>query len=194
MNSFISSVQPLPEKGDVLPTGPHKPELMAAVLEVLEFIGDRPLDKALEVALNKRFGPNTQAFGNLLKLLRNGVDEGWACYSEINGPDYRRGRLAKPSESTNGFSVETGMLRNVLGNYHRHPRGEINLIGPVDRMARFCGHDAGWKVFPANSCHFPTVTGGTVTMLFFLPGGEIEYFEPPSTHSAVAPLDGFQCG
>jgi len=67
----------------------------------------------------------------------------------------------------------------VLGNYHRHPLGEINMIGPVDETGRFCGSGAGWKVFPPDSSHFPTVTGGAVTMLFFLPGGQIEYKDPP---------------
>jgi len=31
------------------------------------------------------------------------------------------------------------------------------------------------------SRHFPTVTGGTVTMLFFLPKGKIEYMAPPES-------------
>ena len=50
----------------------------------------------------------------------------------------------------------------------------------LDETGRFCGAGAGWKVFPPDSSHFPTVTGGRVTMLFFLPGGQIEYRNPPS--------------
>jgi Domain of unknown function (DUF4863) len=162
-----------------LPTGPHKAAMLEAACELLDFVGDRPLGPALELLLNEHYGPHTERYATLLKLLRQGIDEGWACYSEITGPDYRRGRIAEASSLTHGFTIESGKLRNVPGNYHRHPRGEINMIGPVDASGQFCGHGAGWKVFPPESRHFPTVTGGTVTMLFFLPGGEIEYMDPP---------------
>ena len=166
---------PAPE----LPEGASKPAMLEAVRELLDFIGEKPLDAELQVQLNDRFGPATERFATLLALLRKGIDEGWACYAEIAGPDYRRGRIAQASGGTHGFTVESGMLRNVPGNYHRHPRGEINMIGPVDETGKFCGSGAGWRVFPPNSSHFPTVTGGTVTLLFLLPNGEIEYRDPP---------------
>ena len=165
----------------MLPTGESKPALLSAVHRLLDFIGDRPLNGELEKSLNHHYGPTTERYGELLTLLRKGIDDGWACYSEITGPDYKRGRIADPSEATHGFSVESGKLRNVLGNYHCHPQGEINMIGPVDETGPFCGSGAGWKVFEPMSRHFPTVTGGTVTMLFFLPKGEIEYMEPPKS-------------
>jgi 2-hydroxylaminobenzoate mutase len=179
MANTLQRGTPLPEKGDVLPTGPHKPAMLAAVGRLLDFINGKPLDARLEAELNEHYGASTPAYAELLTLLRTGIAEGWACYAEIDGPDYRRGRIAKPSSETHGFSVESGMLKDVLGNYHRHPRGEINMIGPVDETGRFCGHGAGWKVFEPDSRHYPTVTGGKVTMLFFLPNGEIEYMEPP---------------
>ncbi|HEY0295006.1 MAG TPA: DUF4863 family protein [Bordetella sp.] len=163
-----------------LPTGPSKAAMMQAVRELLDFIGDRPLGPELEALLNERYGAHTEAYARLLTLLRRGMDEGWSCYAEIDGPDYRRGRIAQASEETHGFTVESGCLRDVLGNYHRHPLGEINMIGPVDETGRFCGSGAGWKVFPPDSSHFPTVTGGVVTMLFFLPDGLIEYKDPPA--------------
>lgn len=162
-----------------LPAGAAKPALLDAIHEFLDFVADKPLDGQLELQLNEHYGPTTKQFATLLSLLRTGIQEGWACYREITGPDYRRGRIAEASARTHGFTVESGMLRNVLGNYHRHPRGEINMIGPVDKTGKFCGSGAGWRVFSPDSSHYPTVTGGTVTLLFFLPGGEIEYKEPP---------------
>lgn len=179
VDSKVNHSNAIPEKAEVLPTGAHKPELMAAIDRLLAFIGDRALDAVLEKDLNDQYGANTEGYAELLRLLRIGIDEGWACYAEIDGPDYRRGRIAKPSIETRGFSVESGMLKDVLGNYHRHPLGEINMIGPVDPTGRFCGHGAGWKVFEPNSQHYPTVSGGKVTMLFFLPGGQIEYMPAP---------------
>lgn len=163
-----------------LPTGPSKAALLELVHELLAFVGSRPLDASLEAALNEHFGASTLRFHTLLTLLRSGIDEGWACYTDITGPDYRRGRIADASAATHGFTVESGRLRNVKGNFHRHPRGEINMIGPVDPTGQFCGSGAGWRVFEPESRHFPTVTGGTVTLLFFLPGGEIEYMDPPA--------------
>jgi len=163
-----------------LPTGPSKAEMMQAVRELLDFIGGRPLGPELEAALNERYGAHTEGYARLLALLRRGMGEGWSCYAEIDGPDYRRGRIAHASPDTDGFTVESGCLRDVPGHYHRHPLGEINMIGPVDETGRFCGAGAGWKVLPPDSSHFPTVTGGMVTMLFFLPGGQIEYRNPPS--------------
>jgi 2-hydroxylaminobenzoate mutase len=179
-NHMISSQPKPPIASPQLPSGPTKPALLAAVQELLEFVGDKALNSDLETQLNERFGATTDRFANLLALLRRGIVEGWACYSEITGPDYRRGRIAEASDSTHGFTVESGRLRDVLGNYHRHPRGEINMIGPVDETGKFCGSGAGWRVFPPGSSHFPTVSGGTVTLLFFLPRGEIEYMEPPT--------------
>lgn len=162
-----------------LPTGPSKPAMLEALHELLDFIGDKPLDQALEVQLNDRYGASTYRFNLLLTLLRAGITEGWACYHEISGPDYRRGRIAEAAEATHFFTVESGKLRNVLGNYHRHPKGEINMIGPVDATGQFCGHGAGWRVFAPDSSHYPTVSGGTVTLLFFLPRGLIEYKDAP---------------
>jgi 2-hydroxylaminobenzoate mutase len=173
-----TQTNPSPAPGQ-LPSGAAKPALLDAVHEFLDFVADKPLDGNLELQLNEHFGPGTERFATLLSLLRTGIREGWACYSEITGPDYRRGRIAEASSQTHGFTVESGMLRDVLGNYHRHPRGEINMIGPVDPTGKFCGSGAGWRVFPPDSSHYPTVTGGTVTLLFFLPGGEIEYKKPP---------------
>jgi 2-hydroxylaminobenzoate mutase len=75
--------------------------------------------------------------------------------------------------------VESARLRDVRGNYHRHPLGEINMIQPIDPEGAFCGSGAGWKVFAPDTSHYPTVTGGTVTFIFLLPKGQIEYRQKP---------------
>jgi 2-hydroxylaminobenzoate mutase len=71
------------------------------------------------------------------------------------------------------------LLRDVKGQYHCHTTGEINMIVPLEEGAQFCGHGAGWRVFPPLSEHFPTVTGRAL-MMYFLPGGDIEYRSPPA--------------
>lgn len=164
---------------DGLPTGPHKPELVARLEQLVAFIGDSPLDAVLEDRLNRHFGPQTPAFREMTRLLRIGIGEGWACYAEIGGTDYRRGRLGVAGDGVHDFVIESARLKDVKGNYHRHPLGEINMIQPVDPDGRFCGSGQGWKVFAPGTSHYPTVTGGACTFIFLLPKGEIEYRDGP---------------
>jgi 2-hydroxylaminobenzoate mutase len=158
----------------MLPSGPHKAELLTLLSTLCDDIHAMPLDAALEARLNTQYGESTQAYAQLVKLLKLGVEEGWVAYAEIDGGDYRRGRIAEPSNETSNMSVESGLLRDVKGQYHCHTNGEINMIIPLEEGAQFCGHGAGWRVFPPMSEHFPTVTGKAL-MLYFLPGGEIDY-------------------
>jgi hypothetical protein len=60
-------------QGDVLPTGKYRPEALALIQQVLEFVEDRPLDKELEFQLNRRFGPYGAFFERLAKLLKVGL-------------------------------------------------------------------------------------------------------------------------
>lgn len=163
----------------VLPHGPHKEELLQWVRQLCDEIRSRPLDQDLEAYLNREYGAGTRPYQELCRLLQLGVEEGWAGYVEIEGATYRRGRIAEPSPETAGMSVESGLLRDVMGQYHCHTRGEINMIVPLEPGAQFCGHGAGWRVFPPMSEHFPTVTGKAL-MMYFLPGGEIEYRAAPA--------------
>ena len=167
----------------MVPTGKHKPELMNLVGEVLSDLEGRPLDADMESHLNERFGPRTSTYRRLCDLLSAGVEEGWAAYVDIQGPNYRRGRLAEPSDKTAQMSIESALLQDVKGQYHCHTLGEINMIIPLEPDGQFCGHGAGWKVFPPMSEHFPTVRGRAL-MMYFLPQGKIEYKAPPAEISA----------
>lgn len=163
----------------MLPFGPHKQEFVDRVHGLCESIRGLPLDDELEARLNRDFGAATESYARLVWLLKAGVEEGWAAYVDIQGADYRRGRIAESSYETSGMSVESGLLRDVKGQYHCHTKGEINMIIPLEAGAQFCGHGAGWRVFPPMSEHYPTVTGRAL-MMYFLPGGEIEYRTPPA--------------
>lgn len=158
-----------------LPTGPHKPALIALLTDLIAFIGPRPLDAALEQSLNADYGAGTARFQEIKWLLRLGIEEGWACYQEITGPDYRRGHLGVGRDGVHDFVIESARLTNMKGKFHRHPLGEINMVQPVDPGSRFCGAGEQWKIFAPDTRHYPTVTGGTCTFIFLLPKGEIEY-------------------
>jgi len=164
----------------MLPNGEHKPQMLAALRRLTDFIGTRHLDSKLEHDLNATYGADTDNYAELVRLLNHGISEGCSCYSEITGPDYRRGQIAEPSADFSGFSIESSMIKNVKGKYHRHTRGEINMVIPIDPTGQFCGKGAGWTVFEPGSCHFPEVTGGKINTIYLLPNGEIEYKTPPS--------------
>jgi hypothetical protein len=66
------------------------------------------------------------------------------------------------------------------GPGHTHPNGEIDLCFAVSGAPRFDGNAPGWTVYPPNSWHVPTVEGGVMDILYFLPGGAIR-FEPKPT-------------
>ena len=61
------------------------------------------------------------------------------------------------------------------GPQHRHGNGEVDLCFTTRGDARFDGHAQGWVVYPPGSVHVPTVTQGEMLILYFLPGGAIEF-------------------
>ncbi len=66
-----------------------------------------------------------------------------------------------------------------VGPGHTHERGEVDLCFVVDGDPRFDGNPAGWTVYPPGSWHRPTVTGGAMDILYFLPDGAIRFEERP---------------
>ena len=98
-----------------------------------------------------------------------GATEGWLLPKQA-GP-IRFGRVAK---DLGGFSVDAVWMRDP-GPKHRHPNGEIDLCFALDGAPRFDGHAEGWTVYGPDSTHVPTVAGGTMLILYFLPGGAMEF-------------------
>lgn len=99
--------------------------------------------------------------------------EGWLTPKEAGG--VRFGRLTKPTPEARGFSIDAVEMDGPAAGPHTHPRGEFDLCFPVDADARFDGRGTRWVVYPPGSRHVPTVTGGTMRILYFLPGGEIVF-------------------
>ena len=102
-----------------------------------------------------------------------GVVEGWLCNREGGG--IRFSRPVKPSDASAGYSVDAVVMDRVAGPKHTPTNGEINLCFTEDGDAKFCGHREGWVVFPRGSSHVPVVTDGRMLILYFLPGGAIEF-------------------
>ena len=136
-------------------------------------IAGKALDQNLGAWLNQHHGVRSASYQQLKAACVQGVTEGWLCKYEGGGLRY--GRIFKPAEDLNGFSVDVVDMHDVAGPHHVHPEGEIDLVMPVDDGALFDGHPAGWMVAPAGSAHCPTVSQGRALVLYLLPNGRIEF-------------------
>ncbi|KAH7127099.1 hypothetical protein B0J11DRAFT_527192 [Dendryphion nanum] len=141
----------------------------------------------LETHLNTHYGPGTPVYTELCALTLQGLKEGWVANIEIDGPKYRRSKIAVPSEETRFMSITTVYMDSVegfRGQYHKHPYGEINCVVQVDAGAELRGMNgwqgAGWTSPGAGSHHYPEVRGGALVALFFLPAGRISYDARPT--------------
>jgi hypothetical protein len=119
--------------------------------------------EATRLSLTEKFGdlPTLQAVCN------EQVDD--LCPREAGATKF--GRLAK---DRNGFSVDT-VLSSGRGMPHRHPKGEVNFCFAYQGEPRFDGHEPGWVVYAPETSHPANVEGGAMFMIYFLPGGEIEW-------------------
>ncbi len=145
---------------------------------VLERLAESPLDEALAHDLARRFRVGGPVWSAIAGACEEGIRDGWMGLAG----DERRlgGRVIEPGVETGGFSVDLVQITNLAGPHHRHPRGEVCAVIPVDEGAVFDGHGAGWAVYPPGSDHVPKGENGCVRILFFLPGGEIEYTDGTS--------------
>ena len=136
-------------------------------------LAGRALDDQLDAWLNAQHGAGSSTFDALAASCRSGVRDGWLCNREGGGIKY--GRIFKPADDLQGFSVDVVDMRDIAGPHHQHPNGEIDLIMPLEGEARFDGRPAGWCVYGPGTAHRPTVTQGRALVLYLLPQGAIEF-------------------
>lgn len=125
-------------------------------------------------ALNARFPIDGDDLAAAAALVKAGIAEGWLCPRDGGSLTY--GRAAKAGEATLGFGIDTVDMTGA-GPGHTHPTGEIDLCFALEGEPTFDGNPPGWTVYPAGSWHVPTVSGGRMGILYFLPDGAIR-FEP----------------
>jgi hypothetical protein len=148
----------------------HLREQVVALTSLLQ---GRALDASLQDWLNAEHGTDSDTFSDLRTSCRQGVTEGWLCEREAGGIRY--GRVFKPDADLHGFSVDVVDMDNVVGPHHSHPKGEIDLVMPMEGDACFDDHPAGWVVYAAGTAHRPTVSNGRALVLYLLPDGSIEF-------------------
>jgi hypothetical protein len=168
--------------------------LIERCIPFFEEVKDMTAGTAVERWLNEKYGPDSDLYQTLSRLVKMGVKDGWAANVEIDGPAYRRSRIAEPSELTLHFSItavymdSTGNRQGhpdhrIRGQYHGHPYGEFNMVVPVNPGAALNGPNGwcygGWTAPAPGSHHYPEAKGGAVIALFFLPSGRISYHAAP---------------
>lgn len=127
--------------------------------------------QAARAALDTQFPPDSDLFSNVRALAIAALKEGTLCNREAG--DSRFSRVAKP-ELGGGFSIDAVLLWGE-GAWHRHTNGEVNMMFALEGEPTFCGVGPGWAVYPPGSAHVPAVAGGKMLILYFLPGGAVEW-------------------
>jgi Domain of unknown function (DUF4863) len=148
-------------------------EFQSQIAQLTAQITGRELNEDLDAWLNQTHGAGSATYKKLKASCEAGAAEGWLANREGGGIRY--GRIFKPSDALNGFSVDVVDMKDVAGPHHTHPNGEIDLIMPIDGDAQFDGRAAGWCVYAAGSAHRPTVSQGRALVLYLLPQGAIEF-------------------
>lgn len=136
-------------------------------------LAGRAIDADLDAWLNREHGAGSATYAALKASCEAGVAEGWLCNREGGGIKY--GRIFKPADDLQGFSVDVVDMTDIAGPHHVHPNGEIDLVMPLQSDATFDGRPAGWVVMPPGSAHRPTVAAGRALVLYLLPQGAIEF-------------------
>jgi len=127
--------------------------------------------------LHRAFAPEGKDGQALRAALLEAVAAGVICGKGNEAIKYSR--LCKPDATPHDLSVDFVWMTGP-GINHRHPRGELNLCYAVEGSPRFDGQPEGWVVFPPGSAHVPTVTGGRMLIVYFLPGGAVEWITEPA--------------
>jgi Domain of unknown function (DUF4863) len=125
--------------------------------------------KAARATLEREWPLDSEAVQALREAALRGREEGWLLPKENGAVKF--GRVAKDLEGMTVDAVEM----STPGPQHRHPQGEFDLCFALSGEPRFDGQPEGWVVYPPDSVHVPTVSEGEMLILYFLPGGAIEF-------------------
>ena len=152
--------------------------LRALLVPVLDRLADvDPGDAALAGRLNAELPVDSPALREIRAAVVAGLEAGWLTPREAG--DVRFGRLAKATDESRGFSIDAVDMDGA-GPGHTHPNGEIDLCFDLEGTPQFDGNPPGWTVYGPGSWHVPTVVGGRMAILYFLPGGAIRFEAKPA--------------
>lgn len=148
-------------------------QLSEALMPMLERLSQLGLaDKGTEAIMNREFDQQNQQLKAAVALAKQGIEDGWLCSRENAGAKFSR--VAKADESTFNFSIDA-VLMTGEGAAHAHTEGEMSLCIPMQGEPRFDDFEEIWAQYLPGTSHTPTVTGGYMLFLYFLPDGAIRW-------------------
>lgn len=153
-------------------------EALAPVLRVVQALDFQ--DPQAEARLARELPLDGPELTRLRALTREGVAAQWLCDRENAGVRFSRVRKAEGP----GLSVDAVHM-STAGGAHLHPNGEVSIAFAVEGAPRFDGRPEGWTVYGPNSWHVPTVEGGVMDILYFLPGGAMTFGPRPEGAAGV---------
>jgi hypothetical protein len=157
--------------------------LLEALKPITTLIGSLKASdpKAVEAELNRSFPLDGATVKAIRALVREGIEANWLCDRQNGQVRYSRLQKAAAPES---LSIDAVHMQGAGGS-HTHVNGEFDLCFAVDANAKFDGRPEGWVVYAPNTWHEPTVEGGRMDILYFLPGGGIQFGAQPEGSTAV---------
>lgn len=158
-----------------------KQALLVALSPVLDHLkGVSPAALDLAQALAAQFPLDGPVLREVKALVRQGVEARWLCDRENGAVRYSR---VLKSEG-GGLSIDAVHMASD-GGAHLHPAGEIDLCFAVAGAPTFDGRPEGWTVYGPHTWHVPTVRGGAMDILYFLPGGAMTFGPKPEGATGV---------
>jgi len=152
-------------------------ELQDALAPVVEFLdGLDPADAEAAQSLNKKFPVDGDAMRTLAQLFAKGVEDSSLCDRE-GGPGVTYSRVGKAIGKSE-FTIDAVRMDRP-GPGHAHPKGEFDVCFVAEGEPLFDDQAPGWTVYGPDTWHVPTVSGGTMNILYFLPGGAIKFGPKP---------------
>jgi hypothetical protein len=162
-----------------MPPAPESAPLLAALEPLLVAIRDLDLTQpaAAHARLNATLPMDGPAVTAVRSLVVAGLAAGWLCPRSNGGIDF--GRVAKAGPTTHGLGIDAVHMQSP-GPGHLHPAGEVDLCFALDGAPTFDGNPPGWTVYAPGTWHVPTVAGGAMVILYFLPDGAIRFGQRPA--------------
>ncbi len=128
---------------------------------------------AAEAALNERLPAGSSELGTLREAAFAALAAGEIA--ERGEAGMKWGRISKPDDTPGGCSIDVVHMKDSSGPPHTHTTGEVCLCLGESPSATFEARSDTWIVMPSGSRHVPTVTGGSMLILYWIPGGSVEW-------------------
>ncbi|MCA9001182.1 MAG: DUF4863 family protein [Planctomycetes bacterium] len=122
--------------------------------------------------LESRFPADSAEADALRDALKAHLAAGTIC--DRGEAPMKFGRVSKATPESLNFSIDIVDMDGP-GPKHKHPQGEVNFCVALEGEPKFDGNGPGWVVFPPESVHIPTVSGGRMLIVYLLPAGAMEF-------------------